>query len=57
MKYVCSVCGLENYSENEKEIPMCCGEKMLPCTKAQDAEMARLTDEDGPCDDGTGHNR
>jgi hypothetical protein len=60
MKYVCSICGLEKYSENKKEIPTCCSVKMdpiEPCSKAQDAEMAKFTDEDGPCDDGTGHNR
>ncbi|MDD4528069.1 MAG: hypothetical protein PHF25_08585 [Candidatus Margulisbacteria bacterium] len=57
MKYGCSVCGLEKYSEDNQEIPMCCSEKMSPCTKVQDAEMAKFTDKDGPCDDGTGHNR
>jgi len=29
-------------------------DNIKPCAKAQDAEMARLNDEDGPCNDGTG---
>ncbi len=31
-------------------------EPLEPCMKAQDAEMAKFTDEDGPCDDGRGQN-
>ncbi|MEI7941589.1 MAG: hypothetical protein WCH76_00275 [Candidatus Riflemargulisbacteria bacterium] len=60
MKYVCSICGLEKNLDNNMEIPQCCSVKMdpiEPCSKVQDAEMAKFTDDDGPCDNSTGHNR
>ncbi|OGD10075.1 MAG: hypothetical protein A2Y86_02415 [Candidatus Aminicenantes bacterium RBG_13_62_12] len=53
--YVCGVCGKQVKQEKGKPAPLCCRKEMEPlpyCTKASDAEMSRLTDEDGPCDDG-----
>lgn len=53
--YKCSLCGQEVTVEKGKPAPSCCQKQMEPlpyCTKVPNAEMARFTDEDGPCDDG-----
>jgi hypothetical protein len=54
--YICSVCGKESKVEKGQPIPLCCNREMGPlpfCTTAPNPEMARNSDEDLPCDDGT----
>jgi hypothetical protein len=54
--YTCSVCGKESKVEKGQPIPLCCKKEMDPlpfCTTAPNPEMARSSDEDLPCDDGT----
>jgi hypothetical protein len=54
--YICSVCGRESKVEKGQPVPLCCAKEMGPlpfCTVAPHAEMARSSDEDLPCDDGT----
>lgn len=53
--YACTVCDHKVTVEKGKPVPLCCQRQMEPlpyCTKASDAEMSRLTDDDSPCDDG-----
>lgn len=55
--YNCPGCGEEVIVDDGGQIPECCGEpmKQIPledCTKAHNAESARLMDEDGACDEG-----
>jgi hypothetical protein len=55
--YICSVCGRESKVEKGQPVPLCCAKEMGPlpfCTTAPNPEMARSSDEDLPCDDGTG---
>ena len=55
--YRCSICGKEAKVEDGEPIPLCCHKEMEPlpaCTLAQTAEMARSSNPDEPCYDGTG---
>jgi hypothetical protein len=59
LTFVCPACGAERQAEDGPDGPVCCGQPMTakplpPCRTAQDAEMARLGNPDGPCDEGTG---
>jgi hypothetical protein len=56
--YTCSVCGAEVTVEAGGAAPVCCKKEMEPlpfCTTQPHPEMARNSDEDLPCDDGTLH--
>jgi hypothetical protein len=57
--YRCALCNRTSEYQEGKDAPVCCNEKMIPeplpqCTSAAHPEMARNTDEDEPCNDGTG---
>lgn len=60
-RYECDECGKETISGLHAAPPSCCGQPMVArpphCTKPHDAETARLSDEDEPCDDATGITR
>jgi hypothetical protein len=54
--HVCSTCLKEASVKTGEPIPFCCGKEMAPlpfCTTAPQAEMARNSDADEPCDNGT----
>jgi hypothetical protein len=52
--YECPECGKKVKFESGESVP-CCGASLNVCTKAGDAEHARLSDMDEPCDDGRGY--
>mgnify|MGYP000448165604 CR=1 FL=1 len=57
--YRCALCNKTAEFTESKDAPICCDEKMIPeplpqCTSTTHPEMVRNTDDDEPCDDGTG---